>query len=49
MSFIFPGITKAVASKYVEKHQINKGDNRGTITIARCGLASIADGPVEGR
>ena len=45
MSFIFPGITKVVASKYVKKHQINKGDNRVTITIARCGLASGADGP----
>ena len=45
MSFIFPGITKVVASKYLKKHQINKSDNRGTITIARCGLASGADGP----
>ena len=45
MSFIFPGITKVVASKYLRKHQINKGDNRGTITIARCGLASVTDGP----
>ena len=45
MSFIFPGITKVVASKYVKKHQINKGDNHGTITIACCGLASGADGP----
>ena len=24
---------------------MNKDDNRGTITIARCGLASEADGP----
>ena len=45
MSFIFPGITKVVASKYVKKHQVNKGENHGTITIARCGLASGADGP----
>ena len=45
MSFIFPGITKAVAYKYVKKHQINKGENCGTITIARYGLASGADGP----
>ena len=30
---------------YVKKNQINKSDNRGTITIARCGLASGADGP----
>ena len=45
MSFIFPGITKVVASKYVKKHQINKGDNSGTITIARCGIESGADGP----
>ena len=45
MSFIFPGITKIAASKYVKKHQINKGENHGTITIARCGLASGADGP----
>ena len=45
MSFIFPGITKLVASKYVKKHQINKGENSGTIKIARCGLTSGADGP----
>ena len=45
MYFIFPGITKVVASKYVKKHQINKHGNRGTITIARCGLESGADGP----
>ena len=45
MSFIFTGITKVVASKYVKKHQIKKGDNRGTIKISCCGLASGADGP----
>ena len=45
MSFIFPGITKVVATKSVKKHKIKKGDNRGTITIACCGLASGADGP----
>ena len=45
MSFIFPGITKVVASKYVKKHQINKGDNRLTIKIVRCGIASGEDGP----
>ena len=45
MSFIFSGITKVVASKYVKKHKINKGENRGTITIARCGLVSGAYGP----
>ena len=43
ISFIFPGITKTVASKYVKKHQINKGNICGTITIARCGQASGAD------
>ena len=45
MSFIFPGITKVVTSKYVKKHQINKGDNRGNITIACCGIESGSDGP----
>ena len=45
MSFIFSGITKLVVSKYIKKHQINKGDNCGNITIAHCGLASGADGP----
>ena len=45
MSFIFSGITKIVVSKYVKKHKINKSDNRGTITIARWGLESGADGP----
>ena len=45
MSFIFPGITKVVASKYVKKHQINEGDNRGTTKIACCDLASGEDGP----
>ena len=34
-----------VASKYVKKHQINMDDNRGTITISCCGLASGADVP----
>ena len=29
----------------MNKQQINKSDNRGTITIARCGLASGVDGP----
>ena len=46
MSFIFPGITKVFAYTYVKKHQINKGENRGTITISRCGLASGAYGPI---
>ena len=45
MSFIFPGLKKLVASKYVKKHNITKDDNRGTITVSRCGLASGADGP----
>ena len=45
MSFIFPGITKVVASKYVKKNQINKGDNHGTIKIACCGLESGEDSP----
>ena len=45
MSFNFSGITKLVAYKYVNKHQINKGENCGTITIACCGLLSGADGP----
>ena len=45
MYFISPGITKVFASKYIKKHQINKGKNRGTITIARCVLESGADGP----
>ena len=44
MSFIFPCITKVVAYKYVKKHKISKGGNHGTITIARCGLASGTDG-----
>ena len=47
MSSIFPGITKVVASKYVKKNQINKGDNPGTIAISCCGLASGADGPIS--
>ena len=45
MSFLFPGITKVVAYKFVKKRLINKGDSCGTITIARCGLSSGADGP----
>ena len=45
MSFIFLGITKLVASQYVMKHQIEKGDNRGIITIARDCIASGVDGP----
>ena len=45
MSFIFPGITKVFASKYVKKHQISKGDNCGTITIDRCCIASGAESP----
>jgi hypothetical protein len=43
--FLFSSATKVVASKYEKKQQINKLDNRGTITIAHCGLASDADGP----
>ena len=34
-----------VASNAVKKHQTNKDDNRGTITISQCGLASGVDGP----
>ena len=34
-----------VASKSVNKHQTNTDNNRGTITISRCGLASGVDGP----
>ena len=34
-----------IASKAVKKHQTNTDDNRGTITIYRCGLASGFDGP----
>ena len=33
-----------VASKDVKKHQTNTEDNRGTITISCCGLASGVDG-----
>ena len=36
---------KVVASKYVKKHQINMDDNRGTINVHQCGLASGVDGP----
>ena len=45
MSCIFPGIKKLVASKYVKKYQMNKGENCGTIKIYCCGLASGADCP----
>ena len=34
-----------VASKAVKKNQTNTDDNRGTITISRCSLASIFDDP----
>ena len=34
-----------VASKAVKKHQINMDNNRGTITIYFCGLASGVDAP----
>jgi hypothetical protein len=34
-----------VASKHVKKQQINKDDNRASITICRCGLASGDEGP----
>ena len=34
-----------VVSKAVKKHKTNTDDNRGTITISWCGLASVADGP----
>ena len=34
-----------VASKAVKKHQTNTDNNRGTITISHCGLASGVDGP----
>ena len=34
-----------LASKAVKKHQTNNYNNRGTITIAWCGLASGVDGP----
>ena len=40
MYFIFPGITKVFSSKYLKKHQMNKGENCGTIKIYRCGIAS---------
>ena len=45
ISFIFPGVKKVVASKYVKKHKISKGENCVTIKIARCGIASGAYGP----
>ena len=34
-----------VASNAVKKHQTNNYNNCGTITIARCGIASGVDGP----
>ena len=34
-----------IASKAVNKHQMNTNDNRGTITFYCCGLASVVDGP----
>ena len=34
-----------VASKAVNKYQVNMDNNRGTITISRFGLASGVDGP----
>ena len=34
-----------VDSKAVKKHKINTDDNRGTITISCCGLASDVDSP----
>ena len=40
-----PRKTKVVAYKYVKKHQIRKGENCGTNTIARCGIASGVDSP----
>jgi hypothetical protein len=42
---LISGAKKVVASKYVKKQQINTSDNKGTITVARCGLASGIDGP----
>ena len=36
---------KVVASKAVKKHQMNMDNNRWTITIYRCGLASGVDDP----
>ena len=39
------GTTKVVASNHVKKHQMNKDDNRGSITIARCGLSAGVEGP----
>ena len=45
MCFIFPGIKTWVASKYVKKYQIYKGDNHVTITISSCCLTSGEYGP----
>ena len=39
------GTMKVVASNHVKKHQMNKDGNRGSITIARCGISAGADGP----
>ena len=39
------GATKVVASKYIKKQQINKDDNRGTVTIAGSGLKNGQEGP----
>ena len=36
---------KVVASKDVKKHQTNTDNNRRTITIFICGIASGVDGP----
>ena len=41
----FSGVTNVVSSKAVKKHQMNTDDNRVTITIYLCGLASGADVP----
>ena len=34
-----------IASKSIKKHQTNTDENRGTITIYRCGVASVVGGP----
>ena len=41
----FSSVAKVVAYKYVKKHQTNTYNNRVTITIYCCGLASGVDGP----
>ena len=43
--FYFSGVTKVVASKYVKKHHIDQGENRGAITIASFCLSSVEYGP----